>query len=280
MNKELLESGRIKTAITYFDNILELHEHLTKEKGFNMHFKNANDRSSMKSGYDGIRFTTTKSFEEALDLLKQGDSFNTQNILNQMSKIKVADTREVVKKLGLDIAGYQCCVPTYLNNQPNSMFNKTRTVKKDKVITLVKLSSYPVRTTADEIIKYNALFLNTVKMIEQQGYRCNIELLHASIGMKTHIITRVKVKDASERLNVSKLAFVLVNPSYSRRCMFRRIELDEHTTSEFSSGYGLSCYTKEKLNTTLYKVNSKHIIIESMFGEKEQKKLIDDVQSK
>ena len=50
---------------------------------------------------------------------------------------------------------------------------------------------------------------------------------------------KVRIKNSSERLNLSKVSFPLVHPSFLRRICFKWIETNEHATTLFNHGYGV-----------------------------------------
>ena len=54
----------------------------------------------------------------------------------------------------------------------------------------------------------------------------------------TIIANKVRIKNANERLNLSKVSFPLVHPSYLRRINIRWIERFEYTTKAYNKCYG------------------------------------------
>ena len=183
------------------------------------------------------RFTQTKNFEEATELFKNGWSDMSQK-LTQKLKVKENETAIMTKRRNIyDVVGYQCSVPRYLQGVPTSMVRTVNTPIKQKVITLVKAIAYSSYVTIDEIVEESTKALQIVKKLEAQGYKINLDICMGAKEEKKFMV-RVRIKSASERLNVSKLAFPLVHPSMLRRLMFRWIEVHPTVTKDFVDGYG------------------------------------------
>lgn len=226
-NKEVVE----------FDSLHEFHEYIN-ETPFNDSF-----RWSRHASVDGDeQFTKTSSFEEAEDLYKHGWSDMATNLVQ---KLKVAESKAqpvMKQKQVLGVCGYQAIVPLYLNGCPNNMISKKSVPIKQKVVTLNKSIGYNAATEADTIIEESIKALQIVKKLEAQGYRCNLNLIVGlcdkfSDGKKEYYI-KIRIKSASEKLNVSKVAFPLVHPSMLRRLVFRFMEVYPKVPKVFTWGYG------------------------------------------
>lgn len=81
--------------------------------------------------------------------------------------------------------------------------------------------------------------MQIVKRLESQGYRCNLNIVLGVFKGTRRFIVKVRIKNANEKLNVSKLAFPMVHPSMLRRLFFRFIEVYPKVTKVFSQGYGM-----------------------------------------
>src|SRR5690606_28814273 len=132
-------------------------------------------------------------------------------------------TREI-KKTVYDIVGFQASVPRYLQGLPTSMVNKRNVKVKQKSVSLYKSISYSVRIKAEEILEDSVKFLQIVQEIEKQGIRVNVYTVFHSKIPKEEIFITTKIKSANERLNLSKLAYPLMHPSFLRRTTFRTME--------------------------------------------------------
>jgi hypothetical protein len=91
-----------------------------------------------------------------------------------------------------------------------------------------------------------------VKKIEAQGYRVNLDVISPAEEGNEIAICRVRVKSASERLNVSKVAFPMVHPDMLRRMVFRFREVNPEIKNHgWSSGMGCSIYDRARVKSFL-----------------------------
>lgn len=220
-----------------FDSLQELYDYICKTP-----FNDAFRWSKHSSVTGSENFTQTASFEEAVELFKNGWSDMATKLVQRLKVLENQTQHAVKAKPTLSVCGYQAVVPLYLQGVPNSMVNKKMIPVKQKVVTLNKSIDYSGSVGSNTIIEESIKAMQIVKKLEAQGYRCNLNIvLGSSAGhgaKERRFIMKVRVKSANERLNVSKLAFPLVHPSMLRRLFFRFIEVYPNVTKSFVSGYG------------------------------------------
>lgn len=181
----------------------------------------------------------TKNFESALKLMKNGWSNTATKLENKLSMIKNDIAVKSVAKSIYDVAGFQVSVPRTLQGLPTNMINKKMVPQKQKVITIVKNISYSSMVSADSIMENSMKALQIVKKIEAQGIRVNLDIMMPLKTSHETLTIRIRVKNANERLNVSKVAFPMVHPSMLRRIMFRLIESHPDVSDrDWIGGYG------------------------------------------
>lgn len=227
-----------KTEVIEYDSLEEFYKYIC-DTPFNEAFRWAVHKSV--EGRES--FTKTKSFEESVSLMKNGWEDMAQNLTKKLKVIENEVQPSTKRKTVYDVAGYQCSVPRYLQGLPNSMVRTTNIPAKQKIITVTKSIDYNGGTTTEEIVQESVKALQVVKKLEAQGYRIN---LNVAVGTNKSInsssdgrfLLKIRIKNASERLNVSKLAFPLVHPSMLRRLIFRWIEVYPKITKEFVGNYG------------------------------------------
>lgn len=192
---------------------------------------------SSECNSDALRFTKTRSFEQASELLKNGWKEMAATIEQKLDAEKNQIELAVKNKMFYDVQGFQCSVPRYLQGIPTNMISVKKMPCKKKVITICKSVNYSASVDADTIIKESVKTLQIVRKLEAQGYAVNVDI---AIGAKGNVklFAKIRIKNSSERLNVSKMAFPLVHPSMLRRLMFRFIEVCPDTTKDFAYGYG------------------------------------------
>ncbi len=190
-------------------------------------------------------FTHTASFNEAVELFKNGWSDMATKLVQKLKVIE-SNTQPTMKpRTTLSVAGYQAIVPLYLNGVPNNMVNKRIVPVKQKVITVNKSIDYNCNVTTDQIIEESIKALQIIKKLEAQGLRVNLNIVLGSSSGGTGFYTKVRIKSANEKLNVSKLAFPLVHPSMLRRLFFRFIEVYPNITKDYVFGYGSAADASE-----------------------------------
>lgn len=257
-----------KVYTKMFDNISD----------FVSHCKNA--EFSTKSNYmtkirssitKSKNFTETESYEEAESLLLNGWSSGAEKLTKQL-KLANKNTKQV-QKMVYDIVGFIPSVPRYLQGVPQNMINKKTVQVKQKVITLVKSITYLGGVSTERIMEDSIKFLQIVQAIEAQGIRVNIEVFFLSQSGSEMIYTRVPVKKANERLNISKLSFPLMHPSMLRRFMFRAMEKEQRVNG-YWGGYGGTATSSEVKQL----LKSNEYFVPVLISQSELENILNDVK--
>ena len=219
-------------------------------------------------------FTKTKTFDEAMDMLENGWYEEAKKIEKEMSVEgrSLFDKDEV--KFIQSVAGFHPIVPNYLMGLPNSMVSSKIVAKKQKVVTLNLNISFSAIVSTGEIEDVCIKALRIVKSIESKGCRVNFNVFFASkkpdyaTGHIRYSTIKLRVKNANERLNVSKVCFPVVHPSMLRRIFFRVVETSPIFTREFVYGYGIAMSNEEL--ATIYKdiMKGEYIIPTKTYGNK------------
>lgn len=199
-----------------------------------------NSRSNMSfhlSHLTNTKFYGKESYKEALDLAKHGWTEVSAELTKKLNvNVSSMDYRRTVQKF-FSQAGYQAVVPLYLQGVPNNMVNQRMVPIKNKVITIVKSVGFRGLESAEKIKEESLKTLYLIKMLESMGYRINLYTLNGfRLGCRDYFV-RVKVKSASEKLNISKLAFPLVHPAMLRRLNFRFREIECNARQDMGSSF-------------------------------------------
>ena len=236
-----------KTEVVEFDSLQEFYKYIC-DTPFNEAFRWAEHGSVTGDKW----WTKTESFEEAVNLFKNGWSDMATKLVQKLKIIESKTEPTMKPRNKLDVCGYQAIVPLYLQGVPNCMVNKKMVPVKQKVITLNKSLDYNGGTSSDKIVDESIKAMQIVKKLEAQGFRCNLNIcLGTSAGWgkdARQFIIKVRIKSANEKMNISKLAFPLVHPSMLRRLFFRFIEVYPNVTKPFASGYGHPATSSELRN--------------------------------
>lgn len=219
-----------------FSSMYEFYDYLCKTP-LNDSFRWAKLASNGENKCDWYK---TNSFDEAVELMKNGWEDMSKKLTKRLEAIK-SDVQPAKKaKTVYDVSGYQAIVPLYLNGVPTNMASKKMIVQKQKVITINKDVGYSAWSSSAEIIEESVKALQIVKKLEAQGYRVNLNIIHGTESDGYRFCYKVRIKSAGEKLNISKTAFPLVNPSMNRRLGFRYLEVTPGVPRSFVGGYGRS----------------------------------------
>ncbi len=237
-----------KTYLYTFDNLYEFYTYCN-ETPFNEVFCNERDRQSI---HGSERFTGTSSYKEAVDLMRNGWTEKSEELTKTLKALeggKVQSTMKLRDIIG--VQGYQPIIPNYLNNQPNAMVRKQMQPVKQRVITLNKAIDYNSMVSTETIVAESIKALQVIKKLEAQGLRINLNLLWAvdccsggkEKDLTKRIAIKIKLKNANEKLNISKLTYPLVHSSMLRRLVFRFLEVCPDTPRNILTGYGWPSYS-------------------------------------
>ena len=220
------------------------------------------------SEFGEYSFTGTHDYNEAENLLLHGWVEESEK-LNEMLKLKTLKEKSV--KNTYDVAGFQCSVPRYLQGIPTNMINQKVVTKKQKVITITKNISYSAHVSKETIEQESIKVLQLVNNLEKQGYRVilNVTLISKSRRGNIIICNKVRIKNANERLNLSKVSFPMVHSSYLRRIMFKWMETFEYTTKSFDNNYGVPVKCEDFNNIIKNNKNNNEYFAEALYSTKD-----------
>lgn len=241
----------IKTNIRNFDSIIDLMNYLEATK---------DDKRFANESHNGSSwFCGTENYKEAEDLLLHGDSVNASKIEQKLQSITKSINVSNRTKFYNDVVGFNANVPRYLQGVPQNMINSKKVVVKQPTITLLKSISYSAFWSTESIINESIKALSIVHKIEQSGTRVNLDIIWSDREGSEEIIYRLNVKKASERLNISKLAFPMVNPSMLRRIFFSALEVEKlNNPQSWAHGYGSPMLNTKRIGLFIKK--NEHIL--------------------
>ena len=239
-------NGIDKLYVYEFTTINEFYKFISEretKEGFCKKGREAS-KSSGTPGWYG-----TKNWEECIDLLKNGWEDGGKTITQKLKDVSKVDCKDTVVKQLFDVVGFQASVPRYLQGIPTSMINQKRVVQKQKVVTISKSVAFTANFTANDIIEESVKCLRIIKKIEAQGIRCNLNIINITKNFSGEAIcVKVRIKNANERLNIGKLAFLVAHPSVKRRLLFRFVEVFDETNRSWFPDYGVSVMDKKSLD--------------------------------
>lgn len=264
--------------VAEFKSISEFENFITKNPE-NKAFKDCRYLASKDNEYWTVNFTNTESFDEAVDLLHNGWTDKAKELTKKLKAVE-RDMAPIMKQQRcVSVAGYQPIVPLFLAGQPANMIGTRMQPVKQKVVTLVKSISYNGLVDTDEWTEQGLKALAIVKKLEANGLRVNVDIVRGGCDSDTNsngIVCRVRVKNANERLNVSKLAFTMCHPSMQRRLMFRFTEVYDKVSSGYVSTYGRT-FKKADLEKVLDR-KREYLLPSFIDGDMNDIRSVDDIE--
>lgn len=237
-NKTVRTNNKIEHSVM-FDSISDLMCYIDTHTE-NSVFRNKKLQSKKDGNY---KFYQTNSYAEALNLLETG----YKEVAKELTERLKNNSRNGFKNRPVySVQGYQCCVPRYLQGLPDSMISSKRIAEKTKVINVYKAINYSYTVKPQMIIDESVKALRIVQMLENAGVKVNLYIVCQAYQayeeierIREEITMLLKIKNANERLNLSKISFPLVHPSFLRRIFFRFEEVYEDLElNSFQGNYG------------------------------------------
>lgn len=199
-------------------------------------------------------FAGTENYNEANDLFRYGDKDNAKRMDAAGLDVRKANANgnSTRAKNFNSVVGFCPNVPAYLMGLPTNMMNQKKQVfKTSKVLTVVYNISYPWYVTTDSVASVNARFVNAILAFESKGYRINLFVTWASGKGHELAMPVIKIKDSGTKFDKLKLAYPLMNPSFSRRHCFRYLETCDIHEDRYTYGYGSAVNDVEKIGKAL-----------------------------
>lgn len=224
-----------------FGSIAELAEYVKKGKP-SLWFENRQKSHEISS--DMYEFCKTHTFSGAYELLAKGWYEGSKKLETKLKLEKGSAFNKLERKFIQDVVGFQPIVANYLMGVPKSMVNSKMVMRKEKVVTLNYCAAFSGGVKASVIEENCITAFRIIKAIEAAGTRVNLNVFYAGYvydyqtSTKRYNLIKLRIKGANERLNVAKMAFPMVHPSFLRRILFRAIEVSPSFTREYVNGYG------------------------------------------
>lgn len=204
--------------------------------------------ASMDGDYS---FTHTHSYDEAFKLLRYGDD-ESYELLKEVRKENNIDEMENSvrkrKKLVQDVAGFQPIVPNAILGLPKSMLNSNYDLSRKKIVRIYFDASVHAGIQARTMALAGAKIMSYIDTLEYNDYRVELYIGDTSYVRGANEVQGwgFPIKSSDQPLNIRKLSFYFINPSFLRRISFRVDEAEENLHDVTNSGYGAVDHTEER----------------------------------
>jgi hypothetical protein len=184
-------------------------------------------KNSFSSKNGNESFTGTSSWEQAEKYLLYGwhEGLERAKQLASAEGLKISQNGEIERlKPYLHVTGYAPHVPNAILNVPLSMIKAERQPKKVKTLAIDFVLCVLANVKADDMLKAGLKLMKFILDTEMRGVRVNLNVVSGPESSGDVMFCKIKVKDYKNNLNYQKLAYILGNPSFFRRHMFKWIE--------------------------------------------------------
>lgn len=204
--------------------------------------KNEDVKTNSHSSHTGNEsFTGTASFEDAIQLLKDG----APEIIEGLKKHVKLSIAELAKELNTlpqgyvaDVVGLFFDVSKVIDGEPEAWLREPWDKEKKPRIKVPISGSYNANVDKETIIKNASKIIALIKALEDNNFEVEAIMVFPASDSCTsgkHANSSVIIKGFDENFNWNKLSAML-HPSFFRRLMFRDLELMFPTS--LSGGYG------------------------------------------
>lgn len=177
----------------------------------------------------------TKTWPEAVALFNNGDAKIAKEIKGGVIET-LKNNKRFVSRIETCVVGAAPHVPNFIAGRPNAMIRLQPQPKKMSVVTCIYNISVNAGITPELMRQAAIKMLSAVKMLEDSGTRVNLYLADISVRGEEEIGWAMRIKTASQHLDILKTAYPLCNPAMLRRHSFRFTEV---TPQNFGAGeYG------------------------------------------
>lgn len=201
-------------------------------------------------------WTGTQNFDEAQNKMLFGDKDLLDAVENEGVKKTRANIHKFIQRRQTfsSVVGFAPNVPAYLAGAPNSMIAQRYVKTRAKVVNVLFNGGFDCSVKTEDSIRVCAKVLSAIIMLEASGTRVNlytsiISTVNAWSKRKNEKQTAaavVKIKDSRNALDVLRVIYPTVNPSWVRRHFLKFIGITEGTGDDFSSCFGSPVTTKEQ----------------------------------
>lgn len=227
--------NKIKDITRIYNSVAEFSAALSGP--YNKVFANPYERASDRGSES---FTGTPDYETADKLMNYGDSGSLEKMQAVKVRKNAGQGTEIRRRQVNSVVGYAPNVPNYLRGVPVSMIGQNRVrVQSSKVVSVVYNFTVDSGVSQDSIMKESAKLLSVITSMERAGYRAGLSVMFSATKGAERYNIIIKVKDPGQYMDVRKLAYIFVNPSFLRRHCFRAEETERELTENWNNGYGM-----------------------------------------
>lgn len=243
------KAGKVSFHMERYESAMEVVEKARARQITDSSFHNMSKRSLGE--WEGVQ-----SYQEALDLMRNGYQPTVEKMRGLFKANKSGESKRFAFQN--NVQGFAPVVPLALKNVPNCMIDMRMKPIKAKVIDVYYDMVTSAGVSSDQILATGQELLGTIIELEQQGYRFNLYAVQSYSDAASCDMLVVKVKSASQPLDLKRISFPLTHTGF-----FRVIGFDWYSKvpgGKYRFGYGCAIgygLNEERLKRT----------VEDLFGK-------------
>ena len=179
-------------------------------------------------------FTGTASWEAAHDLMERGYEEGVNLILNAGMK----PTGGTLHRYETAVVGFAPCIPNAIMGLPDSMIRNREHKQQMREVTINYAFGLLGGSQAEDIAIASRRLLDAIASLEKDGIRVKLNLHWASKRDEHVRCVSITLKEARQPINLRKISYPLVHPSFLRRHLFAWMETAPNIRVAFTEGYG------------------------------------------
>lgn len=186
----------------------------------------------------------TATFSDAVDLARFGWQEGREKLTEGLRIASAVNHESFAPARWFDVAGERPDISRFCAGDPEYMINQGESlVSKKPVLRLLVQVGGNVATSQAQFNNYGGAIVSWVDALESEGYRVELSFCIQTNSTnarnsRDQLSAIVKVKDASEPVEIDRLAFAFAHPSLFRRLWFAIMEQQVDLESSLSGCYG------------------------------------------
>lgn len=192
---------------------------------------------------DNWRWCGVESYEDAMNLMRHGYQPTVDKLKEQLKVSRMGDSKRI--SFENNIVGAVPVVPLAMMGVPNCMIDMKMKPIKCKVIDVYYDITSSAGTSSEDIIANGQKILGAIMELERKGYRFNLYAVQTYYSNGSADMLTVKVKSASQPLDLKRMSFPLTHTAFFRVIGFDWYSKTPKGTYRHAYGRALAYELKE-----------------------------------
>lgn len=202
-----VDNRKFNVNVEIYDNTEKMVNDLTTRSITDSSFKNMSKEPL--TDWEGV-----SSYQECLDYLKNGYQPVVDKLKTSMKPTVKADAKRISFKN--NVVGGMPIVPLAMIGVPNNMIDMQMKPIKAKVIDVYYDITASYTTKSNEIIKAGQKVLETIMLLEQQGYKFNLYAVQTYSDSNSIDMLAIKIKSSNQPIDLKRMSYALTHTSFFR----------------------------------------------------------------